>query len=245
MNNTYNLIQWLFFRRTDNRVHIINNENMEEIVVEKPVDIVVEEHEIVIEEPEYEICGICLDNNTEPFTTSCNHTFCITCLNRVQEFKCDFSCPLCRSEITNKAELNTIIGKKKADFRKINKMKKYENEMLLYASILPPFNPENYPTEVDFSFVRDEMFKQILLSAYNVITREEKWKFMHDYNPPSDEGFMWSENIEINNLMDKINIDYPGHSGGSMAFTMRRMQFIGVYGYNSFKEEWIRWNQII
>ena len=179
--------------------------------------------------PEYEICGICLDKNMEPFTTSCNHSFCIPCLYRVQEFNCDFSCPLCRSKITNNEDLI-----------KLFKKNKYDKEMLEYSSTLPHFNPENYPAEVDFSFIGDEMFRRMLLSAYNVITREEKWKYLHDYNPPSTEGFLWSQNIDLCLLMGIIDKEYNGHSGGSLAFTMRRMQFISVYGYNEFKNEWVR-----
>jgi len=195
-----------------------------------------------MEEPEYEICGICLDKNIEPFTTSCNHTFCITCLNRSQEFKSDFPCPLCRSEITNKSVLKTIIDNKKEELRKMLEKQQYENEMIEYARMIPPFNPENYPVEVDFSFIRDEWIKEMYLRAYIVITREEKWKFIHDYNPSSVLGFMWTENSEIINLMDKIDKNYQGHSGSSLAFTMRIMQFIGVYGYNGFNEEYVRWN---
>ena len=86
------------------------------------------------------------------------------------------------------------------------------------------------------------MSRKMFLSAYNVITIEEKWKFIHSYKPPSTEGFMWSRNNELNILMDKINHDYGGHSGGSIAYTMRIMQFIGIHGYNAFKNEWNRWN---
>lgn len=228
-NPHYNLLRRLFYCKNTNMIHITNIENVAnetEIQIQKVND-------DSIPEPieEYEICGICLDKNTEPFTTSCNHSFCIPCIYRVHEFKCDFPCPLCRREITNKADLIQIFKKYK-----------YDKELAEYTSALPPFNPENYPAEVDFSFIRDEMFRRMFLSAYNVITREEKWKFMHDYNPPSTEGFLWSKNIEINILMDKIDEGYGGHSGGSIAFTMRTMQFIGIHGYKLFKDEWSRWN---
>ena len=255
--STSNLFQRLFLGNKPAKVHVnVNNKNEEETEETEITNIATHEYDTVVERlikeviediineiinddvksvPESHeddmICGICLDLNTEPFMTSCHHSFCVHCLYRVHEFKYDFTCPLCRSEITNKADMIQIF-----------KNKKIEKEQAEHKSILPPFNPENYPDEVDFSFIRNEMFIHMFLSAYNVITREEKWKLMHDYNPPSSEGFMWSTDPEINLLMNKINDDYGGHSGSSMAFTMRKMQFIGIYGYNEFKNEWIRWN---
>jgi len=198
--------------KDNNKVHIDNES-------EKPT-----------EEPKEElICGICLDPQIQPFQTSCSHSFCVSCLVRASIFKnhSEFPCPLCRETVVNMEDA----------------MQLYKNEEIhKTVEIVPPFNPELYPIRADFEFVELECVRRMLFSAYNVIIREEKWKFLHDYNVSEETGFLWARDTELNILLGKIEDDYGGHSGSSMGYTIRKMHYIAKYGYNEFKNEWSRWN---
>jgi hypothetical protein len=182
------------------------------------------------EEPKEElICGICLDPQIQPFKTSCSHSFCVSCLVHASTFKnvYNFPCPLCRETVVNIEDA----------------MQLYKNdETNKTVKTISSFNPELYPIRADFEFVELECVQHMLVSAYKVITREEKWKFLHDYNVSEETGFMWARNIELNILMGKIEDNYGGHSGSSMGFIMRKMHYISKYGFDTFKNDWSRWN---
>jgi hypothetical protein len=108
---------------------------------------------------------------------------------------------------------------------------------------LPPFNPENYPIHPDFGFIaEDTNDRNMLMHAYNVVTREDKWQLLRNY-VPSPDGFQWSNDPELSILIGKIDDDYQIHSGFSLGYTMRKMYFISIYGYYEFKNEWCRCNE--
>jgi hypothetical protein len=65
----------------------------------------------------------------------------------------------------------------------------------------------------------------MLKSAFNVITNLEEWQYIKN-NPPGVNGYSFSNDEKIKFIMNKINEDYPGHSGSSIAITMRIMQEI-------------------
>ena len=219
MNIAVNIIKKIVNK--DNKIHIENKS--EEPMEEEPME----------EEPMEEmICGICLDPQTHPFKTSCNHSFCVSCLVRASVFKNNFNfpCPLCRETVTNMKDA--------IQFYKNDET----NEKIDAINILPPFNSELYPIDADFEFVNFEGDRRMLISAYNIITREEKWRFLHDYSVSEQTGFLWASGTELNILLEKIEEDYRGHSGSSMGYTIRKMHFISKYGYIEFKNEWYRWN---
>ena len=66
----------------------------------------------------------------------------------------------------------------------------------------------------------------MLQSAYDTITRLEAWDFLQSYNPPHETGFMLDTNPKILKIMNEMSKAYGGHSGCSMAITMRKMQNI-------------------
>jgi len=74
----------------------------------------------------------------------------------------------------------------------------------------------------------DEYDKTIIDSAYNVVDRLEGWKTIKDFGNDENNNFMWTNNKQILNLMTNINNDYSGHSGASLAFTMRIMYNISL-----------------
>ena len=73
----------------------------------------------------------------------------------------------------------------------------------------------------------DEQDRKMFLSAYNTITQMEMWDFIKNYEPPETTGFMFDRNPTLLSILEKIAENYNNnHSGGSMAFTMRKMQEI-------------------
>ena len=60
----------------------------------------------------------------------------------------------------------------------------------------------------------------------NIKSREiNVWKYLSEYSPPSDHGFMFSagDSDIVTLVQDQMEI---GHSGGSMGWTMRNIEFI-------------------
>jgi hypothetical protein len=57
-------------------------------------------------------CSVCFEGMTDPFTLSCNHTFCTTCVRKTFEFQrhnqVSESCPLCRTPIGNGGYVVTV-----------------------------------------------------------------------------------------------------------------------------------------
>ena len=68
--------------------------------------------------------------------------------------------------------------------------------------------------------------RDMLSSAFNAISQLEEWEFLSSYTPPDNRGFMWDTNERINKINNKINELYGGHSGASLAWTMRHMERI-------------------
>jgi hypothetical protein len=67
--------------------------------------------------------------------------------------------------------------------------------------------------------------KEMYTTAYNAINKLEKWEFLKTYEPPKERGFMWDTNPLIEEIMTAINNEYGGgHSGSSLAITMRKMK---------------------
>jgi hypothetical protein len=99
-------------------------------------------------------------------------------------------------------------------------------------NVLPPPPPSNitYPSSPNWSFAKEDA--PMLSSAYNVIKKNEAWNILKNFD---EESFMFAKGKDVNNLMNKINDDYDGgHSGGSMGYTMRIMQYIANYGFDTF-----------
>ena len=67
--------------------------------------------------------------------------------------------------------------------------------------------------------------RDMLNSAYDVITRLDKWSYLKEFDP-ADGGFMFSRDPVANLIMQEISNDYGGHSASSMSVTMRIMQKI-------------------
>lgn len=99
-------------------------------------------------------------------------------------------------------------------------------EMPYYGKKLP-FDTINYPDN-------PEIKQNEVLAGYKTVSRLNKWKLLYDYQVDNNKGFMFAEGKEINQLMENIEDDYRGHSGYSMAYTMRHLQFISYYGLRRY-----------
>jgi hypothetical protein len=100
----------------------------------------------------------------------------------------------------------------------------------------------------DLSFIRDSWNADMLRDAMHAVvtvqsypqfssSETDLWKFLSTYDPPSSQGFMFSSHP----IMDKIiAATQVGHSGSSMAFTMRHLQFLAKHGVQGYKEEYLK-----
>ena len=82
----------------------------------------------------------------------------------------------------------------------------------------------------NFSWSPDRI---ILGLAYQAVTQAEGWSFLKTHVP--DKGFMFGTTPpkleEINNKIDEL---YSGHSGASYGWTMRHMQAIAVLDWELY-----------
>jgi hypothetical protein len=141
-------------------------------------------------------------------TTQCNHTFCKSCIQKVFDHAkhkdtCTIACPMCRAEI---------------------------NRDILYIKI----TSRTFVDNPNLSFIKDKHNRKMILEAYNTIHKNELWGKLRNLTPNEYEGFMFSKNPEIIEIMDLVNKKSTvGHSGLSMAITMRTIQQIARFGVDS------------
>jgi hypothetical protein len=162
-----------------------------------------------------DVCHICLEplmNLPEIITTKCKHTFCKECLQNLFKFKSNplfIHCPTCRKIISKRV----IIA-------------------------MPSLHDlvENH----DFSWIVCDSNRYMIETAYNTICRLNKWQLLQEFETKANEGFLGCSCPEIKNIMNEINQVYQcGHSGSSMAFTMRTMQKIARIGLEEFKLDYL------
>lgn len=66
------------------------------------------------------------------------------------------------------------------------------------------------------------------------ITATQVWKHLAHYSPDPDRGFMFSADDDvITRIQNKMEI---GHSGCSMGWTMRQIEFIAKNGLPAYRE---------
>jgi hypothetical protein len=163
----------------------------------------------VVEENLCPICFSTISIKSPSITTSCNHTFCKSCLQKVFDHSnhdntCTIACPICRGEI---------------------------NREVLYVEI----TPQTFVDNPDLSFIQNEHTRYMILDAYTIIHKHNLWDKLRAVTPNELEGFMFSKNPEIVQIMNLINEENGYHSGASLAYTMRVMQQISRYGYVSLR----------
>ena len=104
------------------------------------------------------------------------------------------------------------------------------------------------PQEVaalDLSFINDTWAADMLRDAMNaVVLAQEKpeiikqkidvWTYLSTYEPPRGEGFMFSRgDLVVESVQYNMQV---GHSGGSMAHTMRHLQLLAKIGFPQYRD---------
>jgi len=98
---------------------------------------------------------------------------------------------------------------------------------------MPPAPPSNkYPINPDFSWIQSENDRVMIKSAYQAVSNLEGWDKLSTFQ----QSFMFTKDQEIIKICDKVNELYgQGHSGSSMAYTMRVMQYIAKNGFDMYR----------
>jgi hypothetical protein len=98
---------------------------------------------------------------------------------------------------------------------------------------------------LDLSFLNDTWAAGMFRDGMNaVVLAQEKpeiirqgidvWTYLSTYEPPSGEGFMFSRgNLVVESVQHNMKV---GHSGGSMAMTMRHLQLLAKIGFPEYRE---------
>lgn len=100
----------------------------------------------------------------------------------------------------------------------------------------------------DLSFMRDSWTADMLRDAMHAVVTVQAypeyasseidiWRFLSTYDPPSSQGFMFSSNPITDKVIGAMQV---GHSGGSMAFTMRHLQMLSRLGVSGYREEYLK-----
>ena len=98
---------------------------------------------------------------------------------------------------------------------------------------------------LDLSFLRDTWAADMLRDAMNaVVLAQEKpqilqqkidvWTYLSTYEPPHGEGFMFSRgDLVVESVQHHMQV---GHSGNSMATTMRQLQLLAKIGFPEYRD---------
>jgi hypothetical protein len=98
---------------------------------------------------------------------------------------------------------------------------------------------------LDLSFLGDKWAADMLRDAMNaVVLAQEKteiikqkidvWTYLSTYEPPRGEGFMFSRgDLVVESVQYNMQV---GHSGGSMAMTMRQLQLLAKIGFPEYRD---------
>lgn len=85
--------------------------------------------------------------------------------------------------------------------------------------------------------IRDGMHAIILVNALPEVNTKEinVWQYLAEYSPPEDRGFMFSMGDDriVSLVQNKMTV---GHSGYSMGWTMRHIEFIAKNGIPAHRE---------
>ena len=74
------------------------------------------------------------------------------------------------------------------------------------------------------SYTEDD--KNMLKSAYEVVDKNECWEKIKNFVPKANEGFIWTNDKDMIEIMTKINNAYPYHSVSSLDLVMREISYI-------------------
>jgi hypothetical protein len=104
----------------------------------------------------------------------------------------------------------------------------------------------------DLSFLNDKWSEDMVKDGMHSIVRvaelpeiknkeNDVWKHLSEYSPPGDRGFMFSYGDDRFVTLVGDNMK-TGHSGASMGWTMRQIEFIAKNGLPAYRERFLRRN---
>ena len=96
---------------------------------------------------------------------------------------------------------------------------------------------------LDLSFLKDNWAADMLRDAMNAVVLAQEnpkileqkidvWTYLSTYEPPRGEGFMFSRgDLVVESVQYNMQV---GHSGNSMALTMRHLQLLAKIGFPEY-----------
>jgi hypothetical protein len=100
-----------------------------------------------------------------------------------------------------------------------------------------PLDPVDIPENPNLEFL-DESDRMMVRHAYQTVTRLNRWDYIRRYDPSRETGYMLDHDNVIAEIAGAINDDWPNHSGFSLAYTMRRIQYIAKHGLEKFRQDY-------
>jgi hypothetical protein len=98
---------------------------------------------------------------------------------------------------------------------------------------------------IDLSFLGDDWASDMLRDAMNAVVLAQEdpkistqeidvWNYLSTYEPPAGQGFMFSRgDIVVESVQRNMQV---GHSGSSMAMTMRQLQLLAKIGLPEYRD---------
>ena len=102
---------------------------------------------------------------------------------------------------------------------------------------------------LDLSFLGDKWAADMLRDAMNAVVLAQEnaeiiqrkidaWTYLSTYEPPRGEGFMFSRgDVVVEAVQYNMQV---GHSGGSMAMTMRQLQLLAKIGFPEYRDAYLK-----
>ena len=90
----------------------------------------------------------------------------------------------------------------------------------------------------NFNFIPDSSTRCMICNGHEAISELGLWTWMKDFDPPTDEGFMWTTHPNIYRISSKMSLlpNNPHHSGATFATTIKHLKFIAKYGIQKYRE---------
>ena len=88
--------------------------------------------------------------------------------------------------------------------------------------------------------LRDAMNAVVLAQENAEIIKQkiDVWIYLSTYDPPSGQGFMFSRgDLVVEAVQHNMQV---GHSGGSMAVTMRQLQLLAHIGFPKYRDAYLK-----
>jgi hypothetical protein len=109
---------------------------------------------------------------------------------------------------------------------------KYPRSLQEVAAIDLSFLGDDWKADM----LRDAMKSVVLAQQDPEISRQEidVWTYLSTYEPPAGQGFMFSRgDIVVESVQRNMQV---GHSGSSMAMTMRQLQLLAKIGFPEYRD---------